>query len=118
MQAHTHNEMLRLRNAVAAARSPENTKRLAAVEKYQKRLTKRKRRSKGPTSWGPVQNIKESNFSPKDRAFLESYSKFVRNQAKKTELEQQMANLNAAEEVGTKRKRPANATRRRHRRKY
>lgn len=110
MQAHTHNEMLRLRNAATAARSSKNTKRLAKVEKYQKRLTKRKRRSRGP-----VQNIKESNFSPKDRAFLESYSKFIRNHAKKTELEQQMANLNAAEEVGTKRKRPANATRRRNR---
>ena len=111
MQARNYNEMLRLQKVQAITRTPENNARIANVARFHKYFS----RAMLPRQTRKVQNIKESNFSPKDRAFLESYSTFVRNAAKKTELEQAMANLNAAEQVGQKRKRPGNATRRRTR---
>jgi hypothetical protein len=112
MQARNHKEMLRLQKLQAATRTAENNAHIENARLFQKYLS----REMFPRKTRKIQNIKKSNFSPNGRAILTSYTNFVRNAAKKTELEQAMANLKAAEQIGQKRKRPDNATRRRRNR--
>ena len=114
MQARNYKEMLRLQKVQANTRTVENNARIENARRFQKYLS----RAMLPRKTRKVRNIKESNFSPNDRAFLTSYSTFLKTQAKKTELEQAMANLKAAEQVGKKRKLPMNQKTRRRTRKH